>query len=174
MVKYSFYTIAAILLSAIISDADDWGSCEHALSSISRAARDASDTAQELHSEASELEEKRSELQDCISYPQTYDLRRDRCRSHRTEYEDVKQNYEHKRRELQLQLSILESGFRSVRLSCGYNVPSSTTGNPLRPAEKQAGSCDFMQSYKNKVPAGYLLAICRKSMAEDECQKCLQ
>jgi hypothetical protein len=164
------YLTSVILLIGTVSGAEDWSSCQYGLDRIKRAAQDASSTAEELDSKWTELEDARSELQDCISSRQ----RQDRCQAERIEYQNTKREYDFKKREIQSELGTLEAGFRSVQLSCGHNVSSGTPAKRLPPAEKQAGSCDFMQSYKNKVPAVYLLAICRKSMAEDECQKCLQ
>jgi len=168
------YALVTILLLTTLSGAEDWSSCQDDLDRVKRAAQEASDAAEELDSKAREVEDKRSELQNCLTYPSMYDVWRDRCQSQRREYDYARQDYISKKRELESELSTLESRLRSVQSSCGYTFSFGGGPGRLPPSQKQAGFCTLLQSYKGKMSAATLLDICLKSMTEDECRSCLQ
>ena len=139
------------------AQAADWSSCADDLDRLRRAARDASDTAREV-------EAKKNDLQNCVNYPSIYDLMRDRCQSARWNYESVLSN-------LDSQLSIVESRLRSVQRSCGFQF---SLGFPEGvPKGQREDPCNTFRSYRGRLPIATLFEICKKSMTEDECKKCL-
>ena len=132
----------------------DWSSCQDDLDRARRSARDASDY-------ASEVESKHNELQDCVNYPDTYDLLQDGCRHYRTDYEDAKTN-------LTSELDTLNNRLRDVQYSCGYRF-SLGAAAPI-PGNS---TCQVMLAYKGRLPDSQLLSFCKARMSEEECKRCL-
>ena len=101
--------------------AGDWSSCADDLDRLRRASRDASEAAERTESAKQEFEDKREELQNCVNYPDIYDLMRDQCQSVRWDYESAKSEYESALSDLESELSTVEHRIRSVEWSCGVS-----------------------------------------------------
>jgi len=138
--------------------AADWDSCADDLDRLRRTARDAADIAEQAKSKASELE-------NCRSYPSSYDLMRDRCRSYAADLEGEASR-------LQSELDDLDRRIRSVNGSCGVRLGSVQGPRPSRPATGNT-QCDVYRSYKGRLSEATLLQACIKGLSEAECKKCL-
>jgi hypothetical protein len=154
-----FCLFATLCVSSAFSA--DWDSCADDLDRLRRAARDATDAANEIKSKADEFE-------NCKSYPDIYDLMRDRCRSKAYDYQSAASTLEN-------ELSTVDSRVRSVSSSCGIDMSSTGAASTARPRTPGSGNrmCDMYRSYKNKLPLATLIETCTKSMSEAECRKCL-
>lgn len=100
---------AAIMLLMIYpfqAFSQDWSSCEYDLSKLESVADDASDI-------ASDLESLKNDYEDCLQYPDTYDLMDDGCESQRADYE-------YKLSELDDEMNNLMRNVRGSLSSCGY------------------------------------------------------
>jgi len=167
---WAWIFIVFLLYSAVPSaHATNWSSCADELDRLRRAARDATDVAQEVESAKQELESKKNDLENCLNYPNIYDLMHDRCRSRRWDYDSALDNYKSHLNNLESELSTVESRIRSVQWSCDYQFSLSLPSGTL----PKKDPCSVYQNYKNKLPSATLLEICKKSMTEDECKKCL-
>lgn len=146
-----------------VSLAVDWDSCADDLDRLRRASRDASDVANDVKSKTDDFE-------NCRRFPDVYDLLRDRCQSKRWDYQSAMQS-------LKSELDTVDSRIRSVRLSCGYNLssiegpPTGLAPSPLRSQSDQL--CELYRSYRGRLPMQNLLELCRKSISDAECRKCL-
>jgi hypothetical protein len=166
--------VTVILIFGFITfaHAADWSSCADELDRLRRAARDASDAAQQVESAKEELESNKDELENCINYPQMYDLMRDRCQSKRWDYDSALSNYKSQLSNLENELNTVESRIRSVQWSCDFQFAiASPTGTTKAPGEDP---CSTYRNYKNRLPISTLVEICKKYMTEDECKKCLE
>ena len=159
--------------SAVFGLADDWSSCADDLDRLRHASRDASEAAERAESAKQEFEDKREDLQNCINYPDIYDLMQDQCQSLRWDYESAKNDYESALYDLQSELSTVESRIRSVEWSCGVSF-SRTTGGTAQSKPKRRGDCSVFRSLIGKFPINTILDYCKKYMSENECKKCLE
>jgi hypothetical protein len=153
------------------AQASDWSSCADDLDRLRRAARDASDLAQQVELAKQEFESKKGELENCLNYPKIYDFMRDRCQSLRWGYESAHSRYRSELSNLESELNTIESRIRSVEWSCGYQFSIALPEKELKGQKKDP--CNLYLSYKNRLPITTLLELCKKSMTEDECKKCL-
>jgi hypothetical protein len=162
--------VIAFLLWTASALAADWDSCEDDLDRLRRRASDASDAASTVRDMADDLRQKRDELQQCLSYPQAFDLLQDNCQSLRWEYENARSSYESAMSDLEGNLDDISSTLRSIEYSCGYAFGAGASGR------KSTGDsfCRLLQRYKATVSAATLLQICMKSKSEADCKKCLQ
>ena len=173
------YVISILLIcffqisSAGFCSGDDWSSCADDLDRLRRASRDASEAVERAESARQEFEDKREELQNCINYPDIYDLMQDQCQSLRWDYESAKSDYESALYNLQSELSAVESRIRSVEWSCGVSF-SRTTGGATQLKPKKEGDCSVFRSLIGKLPINTILDYCKKYMSESECKKCLE
>lgn len=137
--------------------ATDWNSCADDLDRLRRATRDASDAAQQVESEKDELE-------NCLHYPDIYDLMEDGCQSSRWDYNSARSN-------LESELNTVESRIRSVQWSCDFQFSiTPSTGGLEGPGKDR---CNTYRFFKDKLPIEIILDTCKKSLTEDECKKCL-
>ena len=83
---YIKYLLTAVFLMVSMPGYADWSSCESELSRIKREARDAESTASDLDSLEDDLEYERNEYEDCLQFPDVYDLYGDGCESQRSDY----------------------------------------------------------------------------------------
>lgn len=95
-----------LLICSFQANSQDWSSCEYDLSKLERVADDASDI-------ASDLESLKSDYEDCIEYPDTYDLMDDGCESQRADYE-------YKLSDLDNEMNDLMRNVKGSLNSCGY------------------------------------------------------
>jgi len=177
--KYFLNSIIFVLLvfffqflSATPGSADDWSSCADDLDRLRRASRDASEAAERAESAKQEFEDKKDELQNCVDYPDIYDLMKDQCESLRWDYESAKSDYESALSDLESELSTVGSRIRSVEWSCGVSF-SGAAGSTQSKPEKQ-GDCSVFRSFIGKLPQNTILDYCKKYMSESECKKCLE
>ncbi len=135
----------------------DLNSCADDLDRLRRAVRDAADEGEEAKSSYQELE-------NCVNNPENYDFLEDRCQSkqwnYRSELDDLKN-----------ELDTVNSRISSVQHSCGYEF--STSAPRYFQQKPQNMQCQLYQDYKNKLPMETLLSVCKQSMSEADCQKCL-
>jgi hypothetical protein len=99
---------------------EDWRDCADELDRLRRAARHASEAAEEAASAKEEVENKKDELQNCLNWPDTFDLMDDNCQNLRWDYDSALSDYRYKLSNLESELSTVESRIRSVQWSCGY------------------------------------------------------
>jgi len=159
-------------LSAAPAISDDWSSCADDLDRLRRASRDASEAAERAESAKQEFEDKRDELQNCINYPDIYDLMQDQCQSLRWDYESAKSDYESALSDLESELSTVESRIRSVESSCGVSFSRASGATQSKP--KKQLNCSVFRSFIGKLPQNTILDYCKKYMSESECKKCLE
>lgn len=147
----ALYISAAVLIAGTLvlsAQGADWDSCADDLSSLRRAAGDASDAAEEASSAKDEFESKKDDLENCVNFPEVYDLMRDGCQSARWDYESARSDYESTLSNLESELDTVDSRLRSVSWSCGFQfsftAPRSELPNPksdrLCPSLSVAGS----------------------------------
>jgi DNA repair exonuclease SbcCD ATPase subunit len=170
--KSMIFVLLFLFLSVVSGLADDWSSCADDLDRLRRAARDALEAAERAESARQEFEDKRDELQNCINYPDIYDLMQDQCQSLRWEYESAKSDYESALSELESELSTVESRIRSVEWSCGVSFSKASWSTQSKP--KQQNDCSVFRSFIGKLPQNTILDYCKKYMSESECKKCLE
>lgn len=159
--RANFVKLLVSLLTVVVTSAvlaADWDSCADDLDRLRRATRDAADKASDVKSKAEEFE-------NCRRYPDVYDLWRDGCRSKGSEYQSAV-------RDLESELSTVDSRIRSVRFSCGYDL-GSTASPRLHSPETGNQVCDLYRSYLGRLPLDALLKTCLRSMSETDCRKCL-
>ena len=106
-----------ILVCSAGAHAADWYSCESELSRVQRHARNAKDVASDLDSLNSELEMLRNEYEDCVQFPEIYDLLQDGCSSQVDDYNWKVNEYNSRLSDLQ---SVMDSLIRRVRNSQSY------------------------------------------------------
>ena len=166
------FLLCIILISGVDSGlANDWSSCADDLDRLRRASRDASDAAESAESSKQEFEDKKEELQNCINYPDIYDLMQDQCQSLRWDYESAKSDYESALSDLESELSTVESRVRSVEWSCG--VSFSRSSGATQPKVIKQGNCSVYQQFLGKLPIETILNHCKDNMSVSECKKCL-
>jgi len=179
--------VILILVHIPFAQATDWSSCADELDRLRRAAADASEAAEHVQEYKEELESKKRELEDCLSYPDSYDVMHDRCQSIRWDYESALSDYKSSLSDLESELNTLESRLRSVQWSCDFQfilamppkIPKVQEKKLPRVLEKEPPKvqkkdpCSLYQKYKSSIPKATLLELCKKSMSEDECKKCL-
>ena len=163
--KSIIFVLFFTFLSAASGLADDWSSCADDLDRLRRAARDASEAAERAESARQEFEDKKDDLENCVNYPDIYDLMQDQCQSIRWDYESALSN-------LESELSSVESRIRSVEWSCGVSFSRAFRSTQSKP--KVQGDCSAFRSFIGKLPQNTILAYCKKYMSESECKKCLK
>jgi len=168
----SLIFIVLFILVVSICQAEDWSSCADDLDRLRRAARDAADAAEQAESARQEFESKKEELENCLSYPDIYDLMQDNCQSIRWDYESTRDDYESALSTLESELDTVLRRFRSLEWSCGVQYTPRTSIKPK--VSQKNRTCKMLQSYKGKMPIKSLLGLCKKYMSEKECRECLQ
>ena len=163
--------VVLFIIAPSICQAADWSSCADDLDRLRRAVRDASDAAEEAESARQEFESKKEELENCIHFPDIYDLMQDKCQSLRWDYESARSNYESALNNLEDELDTVARRIRSVEWSCEVQF----TGPTYKKSDnsKISSNCALFRSYKGKIPIATLLESCKKVMSEKECKKCL-
>ena len=168
-----FFLCLVLILGVAYSMADDWSSCADDLDRLRRASRDASEAAERAESAKQEFEDKKEELQNCINYPDIYDLMQDQCQSLRWDYDSSKSDYESALYDLESELSTVESRIRSVEWSCGISFSRPSRGKTSSKAKTQS-DCSVFRSFIGKLPLNTIINYCKKYMSESECKKCLE
>lgn len=164
--------IILIFICVSFVQAADWSSCAYDLDRLRRAARDASDAAEQVDSAKDEFESKKDELEDCLNFPDVYDLMVDGCQSMRWDYESALSNYKYEISNLKNELNTVENRIQSVQWSCGYEFSVRSVAGQSE--VKGENICNLYRSYVSRLPMITLLEICKKSMTEEECKKCLE
>ncbi len=149
----------------------DWSSCASDLDDLRRAADDASTAANSVTTAQRQFDEAKEELENCLRYPQIYDLLRDRCQSKRWDYDSALSDLRSRLSSLQSELSDVESKARSVSSSCGYEISIGARPQPRLPPS--AGQhCALYLRYSGRIPTPQLIEMCSKYYPENECRKC--
>ena len=164
--------IFIVFLSQAICNAEDWSSCADDLDRLRRGARDAADAAEQAENARQEFESKKDDLQNCIDFPDTYDLMQDNCQSAKWDYESAKSNYRSALNNLEMELDTVIRRFRSIGSSCEINLPSRSKGN--KQDSKSNQMCQMLKSYRGQFNDNTLFDLCRKYMTDKECKECLQ
>jgi len=94
--------------------AQDWSSCADDLDRLRRGARNASDAAEQAKYAAEQAEYAREELENCLMFPDVYDLLEDGCQSYRWDYESARSDYESAYSEYESARSNVESELDTV------------------------------------------------------------
>ena len=102
--------------------AQDWDDCSYELDRLQRASRNASYEAEQAASAQRNYENDRDELQNCLNFPEIYDLLDDGCQSQRWEYESSRSEYESALSSLGYELETVASRIRAVERSCGVEL----------------------------------------------------
>ena len=114
--------VAPALLKTCAVYAQYWSGCSSDLDGIRRAARDASDEADTAESAEWDFEQARDDLQNCVNFPDVYDLLEDGCQSKRWDYESAQSEYESAVSGLEYELSSLARKIRAAENSCDYGL----------------------------------------------------
>jgi conjugal transfer/entry exclusion protein len=98
--------VLLMLIFPLNAYSQDWSSCEYDLSKLKKAANSTSYI-------ASDLQRLKSNYENCIQYPDTYDLMNDGCESQRADYE-------YKLSDLDNEMNGLMRNVKGSLSSCGY------------------------------------------------------
>lgn len=140
----------------------DWSSCASDLDDVHTQSDDAADAARRVGDAQEDLESKRDDLRSC-----SYD-----CEIEKSEYEDAKSEWKDAVDAAQSELSDLDSKVQSASSSCGFDM--GTSGGVTSPKSRSNDPCSLLQRYRKRLPLTSLMAVCKESMSESECQKCLK
>ena len=159
----------------------EWSTCASDLDDLRRAADDANDAVEIAERVRREYEDKKDELENCLQFPDVYDLLRDRCQSYRWEFQSARDDYQSRLRSLESELSDVDSKVRSVSDSCRYDVGSVAVPSTRQRSPATRGStgqsipawCRVFRQYKGRLPRENLLAVCTKSHSHNECVSCI-
>ena len=151
----------------------DWSSCKSDLDTLRRRADDAARRAGDVEDAASRLESKKREVEDCRSYPQIYDIWRDRCQTQRGEYDRARSTFLSEKGSLESALDDVDRVIGSVSSSCDYSFSSGGSAALTAPGGAPSW-CRLLLRYRGRLPATNLMESCKKYHREDECIQCLQ
>jgi hypothetical protein len=143
--------------------AADWSACASDLDDVHQASDDASTAANEANEAQEDLESKRSDLDSCS----------DDCDSERDDYESAKEDFEEKEDSARGELDTLDLKIRDASASCGYDLSSSVAASPHRSSPASVDRCSILLRYKARLPLESILKVCKSSMSEADCKKCL-
>jgi hypothetical protein len=76
--------------------------------------------------------------------------------------------------DLESALDKVDSAVSSVAMSCGYNLGGVAKTQAATPQDFKARLCVIYSRYKGLLQMQTLMEMCKKSMSEEECRKCLQ
>jgi hypothetical protein len=165
---------ATVWASPIPVAAQDWSSCASDLDSLRSRSSDGSSAAEEANSAKERVDSARDQLQQCVRYPQMYDLLRDGCRSKRSDYRAADDSYKSALSSLENALGDVDSKVRAVSMSCGVELRRVSGPPPVVPDGVQnKGACAVYLPYKGRLAPSALMATCAKQLGEAECKKCL-
>jgi len=102
----------------IVVSAADWSSCESDLSRVSRQAREAENLASNMQNMEYELERKKSDYENCLMFPDLYDLLDDGCENDRYDYNRKVNEYNNGLSEMQGEMEALISRANNAISSC--------------------------------------------------------
>lgn len=154
------FSLLLLFAEARPCHATDFDECADDLDSIHSSSDDAADAAREAQDAKDDLESKQSDLEACAGD----------CEMEHSEYEDAKTELQDKIDSLKDELSTLDSHISSAGISCGYELgPMDASKARLKPSDP----CAMYKRYKNRLPVNTLLKICKGTMTEPECSKCL-
>ncbi len=181
MYKLLCFLIASVT-SVTLCLANDWSSCSYDLDDLSSAAEDASAAARRADWSKQEFEEKKRALQNCINFPDVYDLMDDGCQMARWNYDSAKSSYQTDLFSLQSELSTVETHIRSIEWPCGVSftqrrppvaVKQQTPPVAVKSKTKKAIDCSIYRMFIGQLSTTAILELCNSDFPEDECIKCL-
>ena len=116
--------IVVVLLLSICDSwstyAADWTNCDIELGRLSRHARDAELSASNLAQLESALTMEKDNLQQCLNYPEMYDLLEDGCSNKRSSVNLKVAEYNNALQTLDLDIQPMLARLKSILLYCGY------------------------------------------------------
>ena len=212
--KHLSIILISILLLSSSGFSIDLDKCARNLKQLKSESADAIDNAEtansakdeldskkdELDSKKDELNSKKDELEDCLTYPDMYDLYGDNCQTLRwdydsalsdyksalSDYESALGDYETALRDYESALSTLKYSLSSIGFSIDSvnsacpntnQIPSHNYSKPsanFSESEKTNPLCKIFKQYIGTLPKENLLEICKKQLPLKECKKCLK
>jgi hypothetical protein len=143
--------------------AADWSACASDLDDVHQASDDASTAANEANEAEEDLESKRSDLDSCSGD----------CESERDDYESAKEDFDDKKDSARGELDTLDLKIRDASASCGYDLGAPVAASQHRSQLAPPDRCSISQRYKGRLKIETILKVCKGSMSEAECKKCL-
>ncbi|MDD5773472.1 MAG: hypothetical protein PHX78_08435 [bacterium] len=167
----NIFVILFIITASAVCLEEELGGCVEDLDKLGKAVSDASKAAEEAESAREELESKNDELKKCLENPDVASPTWDNGQSLRLDCELLRKNHEEKLKILEAKLKILDAKIKSVEWSCGTQFNNDSIGKSKNTVNV---NCEIFKSLKGKIPIKELLDLCKKSMSEAECKKCLE
>lgn len=167
----SILIILFLITSSAVCLEEELIGCVEDLDRLGKAVSDASKAAEEAESAREELESKKGELKNCIDNPDVASPTWDNGQSLRLECEALGKNHKEKVKKLEAALNVLVSKIKSVEWSCGVQFSDNSAG---KSKDIVNVNCEIFKSLKEKIPIKELFDLCKKSMSEAECKKCLE
>ena len=177
--------LLSLLLLSSSGFAADWDYCASKLKQLKSESGDAADNAETANSAKDEFESAKDELEDCLTYPDMYDLYGDNCQTQRWDYDSALSDYETDLREYESALSTLKYSLSSIGFSIDSvnsacpntnQIPSHNYSKPsanLSESEKTNPLCKIFKQYIGTLPKENLLELCKEQLPLNECNKCL-
>jgi hypothetical protein len=116
--KYRRRLALLLLILPTHSLAENWSSCESDLSRVSRQARNAESEASDMQNLEYELDRKKSDYEDCLMFPDTFDLMDDGCENYRYDYNRKVNEYNNGLSEIQGEMETLIRRANTAISSC--------------------------------------------------------
>ncbi|WP_028468993.1 hypothetical protein [Neptunomonas japonica] len=117
---YKFITPILLFLLSNQSLAVDWYSCESELTRVSRQARSAGSVASDIQSIKSSLDSLKNDYENCLNYPEIYDLMQDGCESRRNNYNWKVEEYNSRVSSMDDEINNLTRRMKNSLNHCGY------------------------------------------------------
>jgi hypothetical protein len=137
------------LLFSVPGRSADWDSCRSDLDDLKRRSDDAATKAEDVSDAENKLRQCREdEPNGC-------------------EYEE--RAYKGAKVDLESALDDVSFRISSVSTSCGFDFAKVLS----TPFDYKARSCLIYSRYKSTMPIGTVMDMCKKTMSEEECKKCL-
>lgn len=165
--------VAVVQMSAVLvllwfssAASEPWDyRCKSALDDVESAA-DAQRAQQSIQDSYERYKRTLDEYNDCRTYPEVYDLYRDRCQSQRWEVDSAKSSAES-------DLSTFNSRMRG--LADAFEDAASTCGGGEARGVAPSGTCRLIKAMKGRSTEEQVLAFCKRvGVTEPECRRCMQ
>lgn len=165
------HLVRMLILPGFLLGSVDWPSCVSDMERLGRAVKNATYAAEEAGSNHEELADAKEELQNCLDFPEIYDLLEDGCRSPRWDYDSALSSYRSAESSFEGELETVRSRFRSMQTSCGFTLgPYSSTFPGTDDGHRM---CKLVLGFREKLSLDATLEVCKKALSEVECLACL-
>jgi uncharacterized protein (DUF885 family) len=164
-----FAAVPALLVLSVSSAASEpWDyRCKSALSDVESAAEDAQRAQREVEDSYERYKQTLDDYNNCRSYPQIYDLMRDRCQSQRWDVESAKSSAESDLDTFNSRMRSLADAFENATGSCG--------GSVARGGRAPSRTCAMIKAMRSRSTEEQVLAFCKNvGVTESECRRCMQ